>query len=132
MDIFNLDLPYFEVFLYFVLIQFLYFYPTKYNLDKRTNSAASNLISLVGQVISFISLIYYYGFVILAIFYVNFLSSLIFLVFTFVASMTLTSLEAMILANKSIEKLLILSVIAIILNPILIFLSFPYVNAYLF
>tara|TARA_Y100001958_G_C20937540_1_gene345357 strand:- start:253 stop:651 length:399 start_codon:yes stop_codon:yes gene_type:complete len=132
MDIFNLDLPYFEVFLYFVLIQFLYFYPTKYNLDKRTNSAASNLISLVGQVISFISLIYYYGFVILAIFYVSFLSSLIFLVFTFVASMTLTSLEAMILANKSIEKLLILSVIAIILNPILIFLSFPYVNAYLF
>mgnify|MGYP001406500196 FL=1 len=132
MDIFNLDLPYFEVFLYFVLIQFLYFYPTKYNLDKRTNSAASNLISLVGQVISFISLIYYYGFVILAIFYVSFLSSLIFLVFTFVASMTLTSLEAMILANKSIEKLSILSVIAIILNPILIFLSFPYVNAYLF
>mgnify|MGYP001184515149 FL=1 len=132
MDIFKLDLPYFEVFLYFVLIQFLYFYPTKYNLDKRTNSAASNLISLVGQVISFISLIYYYGFVILAIFYVNFLSSLIFLVFTFVASMTLTSLEAMILANKNIEKLFILSVIAIILNPILIFLSFPYVNAYLF
>tara|TARA_B100001248_G_scaffold259874_1_gene246825 strand:- start:257 stop:655 length:399 start_codon:yes stop_codon:yes gene_type:complete len=132
MDIFKLDLPYFEVFLYFVLIQFLYFYPTKYNLDKRTNSAASNLISLVGQVISFISLIYYYGFVILAIFYVNFLSSLIFLVFTFVASMTLASLEAMILANKNIEKLFILSVIAIILNPILIFLSFPYVNAYLF
>ena len=132
MDIFKLELPYFEIVFFFVLIQFLYFYPAKYNLDKRTNSSASSLIALAGQVISFISLIYYYGFVILAIFYVNFLSSLIFLVFTFVASMTLTSLEAMILTNKNIEKLLILTVIAIILNPILIFLSFPYVNAYLF
>ena len=132
MDIFKLELPYFEIVFFFVLIQFLYFYPTKYNLDKRTNSSASSLIALAGQVISFISLIYYYGFVILVIFYVNFLSSLIFLVFTFVASMTLTSLEAMILTNKNIEKLLILTIIAIILNPILIFLSFPYVNAYLF
>ena len=132
MDIFKLELPYFEIVLYFVLIQFLYFYPAKYNLDKRTNSSASSLIALAGQVISFISLIYYYGFVILVIFYVNFLSSLIFLVFTFVASMTLTSLEAIILTNKNMEKLLILTVTAIILNPILIFLSLPYVNAYLF
>ena len=128
----SLDLPDFEIFLYLALIQFLYFYPTKYNLDKRTNSLASNLISLLGQIIAFVSAIYYYGFVILTIFYVNFLSSMVFLGLTFIYSMILTSTEAMILAHRNSEKLFALTIVATTLNPILIFLSLPYVNNYLF
>ena len=127
-----MNAPNFEIVLFFIFINFFYFYPVKYNNEKRTNSSVSNLISFVGQLISLLSAIYYYGFVISIIFYIDFLSSLAFFIFTFLGSITLTSLEALLLTHKNLEKISILTIFAIIINPLLIILSFQSVINYLF